>query len=225
MSTEQVVDSRRARSEATKAALMRAAEKLISEHGADHVSIRDIVSAAEQKNESVLQYHFGNLRGLLAAIHSERAEQVRAQRGAMLQSLLDTTSEPSLRQLCSLMVAPTFQLARSDVAFRRYIKAFGIELALVDSSPLKVISRKGGGGKAGEALAKHLKKALPELDKNDYVRRMEAAVLLCATAMYHQAHQTGAFRGAKSDLFLASLIDGLTGLLAAPVSAETTALK
>ena len=43
---------------------MHAAEKLIGERGMANVSIRDIVSAAGQKNESALQYHFKNLNGL-----------------------------------------------------------------------------------------------------------------------------------------------------------------
>lgn len=218
-------DSRRARSEVTQQALMRAAEKLIADQGVENVSIRDIVSAARQKNESALQYHFGSLGGLLEAIRNERGEQVRHRRAVLLQDLLATTSKPSLRQLCRLMVEPTFQLARTDAAFRRYIKAFGHELAHIESSPLKAIASKGGGGEAGAGMARLLKAALPQLDKKDYLIRMDAAVLLCSSAMYHQARQTGAFRGPKSDLFLESLIDALFGLLGAPVSSETQAQK
>lgn len=219
------VDNRRARSAATKNALMRAAEKLIAERGVENVSIREIVAAAGQKNESALQYHFNNLSGLLVAIHSERSEQVRSKRADLLEALLASTPEPSLRQLCSLMIEPTFQLARSGVAFRRYIKAFGHELALSESSPLQSVSRKGGGGAAGAELGRLLQQALPHLDKTDYRRRMEAAVLLCSSAMYHHARQSNAFRGPSSDMFLQSLIDALSGLLGAPVSADTQALK
>ena len=49
------LDSRQARSEATKSALMRAAEKLIAENGVENVSISDIVTVAKQKNQSALQ--------------------------------------------------------------------------------------------------------------------------------------------------------------------------
>jgi len=218
-------DSRRARSEATKNALMRAAEKLVAEGGMENLSIKQIVSVAGQKNESALQYHFKNLTGLMDAIHTERSEQVQAKRAANLAEILKISSEPSLRQLCLLMVEPTFQLARADVEFRRYVKAFGHELAISDSSPLKVVSTKGGGGASGQETGALLRKVLPHLDEEDYRRRMEAAIRLCSASMYHQARQKNAFRGHQSDLFLQNLIDALIGLLSAPISPETQALK
>lgn len=204
---------------------MRAAEKLIAAGGVENVSIREIVAAAGQKNESALQYHFKNLSGLLHAIHDERSEQVRAKRTELLNAVLARTPEPSLRQLCSLMVTPTFQLARGNVDFRRYIKAFGHELALAESSPLKAVSGKGGGGESGQRMAGLLKRALPHLDAEDYRRRMDAAVMLCSASMYQQARQKNAFRGHQSELFLHSLLDALFGLLGAPVSPDTLALK
>jgi AcrR family transcriptional regulator len=177
-------DSRRARSEATKNALMRAAEKLVAEGGMENLSIKEIVAVAGQKNESALQYHFKNLTGLLDAIHTERSEQVQARRAASLAGVLKISSEPTLRQLCLLMVEPTFQLARADVEFRRYVKAFGHELAVSGSSPLKVVSTKGGGGESGQETGALLRKVLPHLDEEDYRRRMEAAIMLCSASMH-----------------------------------------
>jgi hypothetical protein len=43
--------------------------------------------------------------------------------------------------------------------------------------------------------------------------------------MNHQAKQKNAFRGRQSDLFLHNLVDALVGLLSAPISAETQAMK
>ena len=221
----QSTDSRRARSEATKDAIMRAAEKLIAQSGVENISIKEIVAEAGQKNESALQYHFKNLTGLLDAIHMERSEEVRTMRANLLAAMLETTTMPSLSQLCSLMVEPTFQLARTNVAFRRYVKAFGHELAISDTSPLKIVLKKGGGGSSGAQVGVLLRKALPQLDESDYRKRMEAAIMLCSASMYHQARQKNAFRGHPADLFLHNLIDALVGLLSAPVSPETQALK
>ena len=92
---QQPVDSRRARSEATREALMRAAEKLIAERGMENISIRNIVAAAGQKNESALQYHFRSLTGLLNAIHAQRSQQVQDKRADALQHILAKT--PSQR--------------------------------------------------------------------------------------------------------------------------------
>ena len=218
-------DSRRARSEITKNALMRAAEKLVAEGGMENLSIREIVAVAKQKNESALQYHFKNLTGLLDAIHSERSEQIQTRRADHLADLLQNAKDPSLRELCLLMIEPTFQLARADVEFRRYVKAFGHELAVSYSSPLDIVATKGGGGASGQETATLLRKVLPHLDEQDYRRRMEAAIMLCSASMFRQARQKNAFRGQQSDLFLHNLVDALVGLLSAPVSAETQDLK
>ncbi len=204
---------------------MRAAEKLIAQSGVENISIREIVAGAGQKNESALQYHFKNLTGLLDAIHAQRSEEVQSTRAKLLAAMLESTSEPSLGQLCTLMVEPTFQLARANIEFRRYIKAFGHELAISDTSPLKKVSRNGGGGLSGQQIGAMLRRALPQLDESDYRKRMEAAVMLCSASMYHHARQKNAFRGHPSDLFLHNLIDALVGLFSAPVSPETQALK
>ena len=218
-------DSRRARSVATKSALMRAAEKLVAEGGMENLSIKEIVAVAGQKNVSALQYHFRNLTGLLDAIRTERSEQVQAKRAASLAAILSNSTDPSLRQLCMLMVEPPFQLARADVEFRRYVKAFGHELAISDSSPLEAVSTKGGGGASGQETGALLRKALPHLDEEDYRRRMEAAIMLCSASMHHQARQKNAFRGHQSNLFLHNLVDALVGLLSAPISPEIQAMK
>ena len=217
-------DNRRARSVATQTALMRAAEKLIAERGVENVSIRDIVTTAGQKNESALQYHFKNFTGLLGAIHAQRAAQTQHRRAALVEDLHNKSAQPTLRDICMLMVQPTFELARRHADYRRYIKAFGHELALADTSPLSIAARQGGGGTSGKQLGHLLREALPHLDADAYRRRMDAAVRLCSSSMYHQARQKSAFRGAQSDLFLHGLVDALVGLLSAPESDETRKL-
>lgn len=218
------IDNRRARSNDTKNALMRAAEKLIAERGMENVSIRDIVSTAGQKNESALQYHFKNLTGLIDAILQERSEQTHVKRAELIDTLLARGSDPTLREICMLMVQPSFDLARASMDFRRYIKAFGHELVLTETSPLAEVTTRGGGGMSGKQTARMLKAALPHLDADAYLRRMEAAVRLCSASMYHQARQKNAFKGEQAELFMHSLIDALVGLLSAPVSPETKAL-
>jgi len=204
---------------------MRAAESLIADRGVENVSIRDIVSAAGQKNESALQYHFKNFTGLIDAIHEQRSKQIQAKRAELLHALLARTSEPTLRQLCMLMVKPAFEFARTDVAFRHYVKAFGHELMLSETSPLIKVTMQGFGGPSGQQIARLLRGGLTHLDTDAYWRRMEAAVRLCSASMYHQARQKNAFQGDSAELFLHSLNDALVGLLSAEMSFETKALS
>lgn len=222
--TEPKLDNRKARSDATRYALMRAAEKLIAANGLENMTIRDILAEAHQKNTSALQYHFKNLNGLIEAIHQERSQQTQAKRAELLDELLNRTPEPGLREICRLMVQPVFELAGSRIDFRRYVKAFGHELALSEASALSQVSRHGGGGSSGQRVGMLLRQALPHLNEAAYRRRLESAVRLCSAAMYHQARQKNAFRGKQAELFVSSLIDALAGLLSAPESHETRAL-
>ena len=115
--TVTLTDARRSRGEATRKALMDAAESLIAEHDSYAVPLREIVKRAGQKNESALQYHFGNLQGLVSAINERRWLEARQKRGEMLSALLQKRTPPTIRELCSLMVLPEFLLAkRIDVA-------------------------------------------------------------------------------------------------------------
>jgi len=221
MEAETSIDNRRARGEATKSALMRAAEKLSADNGVENVSIREIVAQAGQKNESALQYHFKNLKGLLHAIHAERGQHIEARREQMLTATLERSANPSLRELCRLMIEPTFMLARGSADFRRYVKAFGHQLALTDASPLDLSNKM----ERGRTLGPLIKAALPHLTKEDYIPRMESAIRLSSASMHHQARQRNAFRGPDSDLFLNNLLDALSGLLSAPVSPETRKAK
>ncbi len=222
--SEVKMDNRQARGEATRHSLMRAAEKLIAERGIENITIRRILTEAGQKNTSALQYHFKNLKGLIAAIHGERSEEIQQARGRLLDQFLAQKDRPSLRDLCELMIRPTVELAKSRVDYRRYIKAFGPQLALLESSALDQASRGGGGGSSGLQLRLLLRDELKHLDEEAFLRRMDTAVRLCATSVYHQARQPNAFRGDQGELFLSSLIDALAGLLGAPESEQTKTL-
>jgi AcrR family transcriptional regulator len=221
---ESKLDNRQARGDATRETLMRTAEKLIAERGIENVTIRLILSEAGQKNTSALQYHFQNLSGLISAIHAARSKEIQEKRGELLEALRERTDEPDLRDLCAVMVQPLVELARTRVDYRRYVKAFGHELALIETSAFSRAGRHGGGGSSGVQLGSLLRKKLEHLDNDAFKRRMDMAVRLCGAAMYHQARQTKAFRGDQADLFASSLIDALTGLLGAPESVETRAI-
>jgi AcrR family transcriptional regulator len=217
-----MVVRKQSRGDVTREALMRAAEKLIASKGLENITIREIVDAAGQKNESALQYHFQNLTGLVRAIHAARDKQIHAMRAIEIEKLSRKTVEPTLRDVCKLMVEPAFLLAKSKPDFRQYVKAFGHELALTDQSVLKVVRRRGGD--TDIEINRLLRSVLPELNAAAFDRRLESAVRFVASSMYHEARQPNAFKGDRAELFFSSLIDSLGGLLGAPESAETRAI-
>ncbi len=197
---------------------MRAAEKLIADNGLEGLTIRQILAEAKQNNASALQYHFGDLKGLIVAIHKERAVETRAKRSELMAGLLASTDEPTLRQIAALMVRPAFELARSRPDFRNYVKAFGDRLALLESSSVPMLVRSGGGGESGIELGELLRGALAHLSDETFRQRVEFAVRLSASAMYSRAREGKTFRGPKADFFVTGLIDALEGLLMAPES-------
>ncbi|MDE0348730.1 MAG: helix-turn-helix domain containing protein [Gammaproteobacteria bacterium] len=198
---------------------MLAAEKLIAEHGIRNVTIRQIVRAAGQRNESALQYHFGNLQGLIDTLRYERNTELQRRRTVMLEDLLAQCAEPSLRSLCEVMAWPAFELAGGAPEFRRYVIAFSQEVIFAESSELEVVDRHAGA--TGRHLGRLLRGLLPHLDEAAYRRRMDAAVRLAAVSLSHYARQMDTFGEREADLHFHSLIDALVGLLEAPVS-ETT---
>ena len=121
----------------------------------------------------------------------------------------------TLRNLCELMVYPTFLLAKADKQYRAYVAAFSLEIALTDESAYALVSHSGGGGESGQRLGKLLRAALPDLDDATYTARMDLAVRMCSAAMGNHMRQKGAMSGPKADFFINNLVDALAGLLAA----------
>ena len=204
---------------------MRAAERLIADRGIENVSMRDIVKAAGQRNESALQYHFGNYPGLVAAIHAARDAEMQAQRAVRLQQLKQRTTKPSLRDICRLMVEPALLLARSKSDFRRYVKAFGREISLTEKSAIAFVTGTEVPGPSMLETRALLLAALGHLGEIARERRLDGALRFICASMYHEARQRNAFRGSRGELFESSLIDALVGLLSAPESDETKAIS
>ncbi len=219
----ELLDQKAARGEATRQSLMRSAERLFAEKGANNVTIREIVETAGQKNESALQYHFKNLEGLIAATHRYRDAQIVAVRSRCLDEIANQPNQPHLRDLAVAMVHPTFELAGKYADFRRYIRGFSLSLATSDVPPL--ISVRRGSREIDERLGDLLRAALPQLDNESYRRRLDAAIRYVSVSVYGHAQQPNAFRGKTGELFYHHLIDTLVGLLLADESPETRALS
>ncbi len=220
--TVKLVEQKVPRGDATRQALMKAAERLFAEKGPSNVTIREIVEKAGQKNESALQYHFKNMEGLILATHHFRDQQIVEARMASLALLEKRTASPSLRDVVQVMVKPTFMLARESSEFRRYIRAFSLMLASGNVSTLASVRR--GSGESDDRIAALLGQALPHLDSEGFERRLDSAIRFISVSMYAHSHQTNAFRGKASDLFFSHLMDALVGLLSAKESEETLKL-
>src|SRR5579859_2989473 len=68
----------------TRDLLLDTAERLFAAHGISGVSLREIGLAANQRNNGVTQYHFGDKAGLVRAIFERRAATVNDRRVQLL---------------------------------------------------------------------------------------------------------------------------------------------
>src|SRR5262245_35061234 len=64
----------------TRAALIAAAERLMSQHGIDGVELKTIMREAGARNRSAIDYHFGNREGLVHAIGAKHRPPINAAR-------------------------------------------------------------------------------------------------------------------------------------------------
>ena len=104
--------------EPARETLIAVAERLFAERGVDAVTVRDVVMAAEQRNSSAVQYHFGNKAGLLQAILDPHQDRLDARRAEMLDELGE---RPTLDELIEVLVRPLASLLDSESG-RHYIR-------------------------------------------------------------------------------------------------------
>lgn len=93
----------------TKAALIRAAERLFAEKGLGTVSVKDITVAAGARNPSAVHYHFGNIEALIREVFTRRYEAIEKTR---LERLAEIDAAGDAHKLDALMeagIGPLFE--------------------------------------------------------------------------------------------------------------------
>ena len=106
--------------------LLDAAERLVAERGAE-VSLRDIAAAANQRNNSAVQYHFGSREGLHEAVIRRRQVGLERRRRELLDELAargDGAGEwDDLTGLVGVLVRPmTELLASGPTHYARFLE-------------------------------------------------------------------------------------------------------
>jgi AcrR family transcriptional regulator len=109
------------RGDSARAALIETAERLFAQRGIEAVSLRDVSAAAGQRNHSAAQYHFGDRRGLVAAVYQARMEMVDERRRSYLDAL-DKTVAPDRRALVEAIVLPLLDVVTTaDGWYARFL--------------------------------------------------------------------------------------------------------
>lgn len=96
------------RAEATRIALIEAAESLFADAGFKAVSMRQIGATIGSANNNVVAYHFGSKTDLIEAIYNHRLPAIDARR----RELFDVARQqgtPNLHELLRIMWQPLFE--------------------------------------------------------------------------------------------------------------------
>jgi len=197
--------------------LLSAAERLFAERGVDGVSLNEINRAAEQRNTSAVQYHFGDRARLLKAVINKHSPDVDARRAALLQQYQDSGRD-DLRTLAAALVLPlAAKLSNSDGG-REYLRIVA-ELVNRPDPRFDVLIDET----AGSSILTWRKWLDPLLTRESAVvfhTRFTAIrfthVELAARAAARPRHD--------DRLFISRLIDLVAGVLATPVSEQTARL-
>lgn len=194
--------------------LVVAAERLFALHGIDGVSLRQIATEAGSANNSAVHYHFGSKKGLIEAIFHHRLPQIISDR-----RLLAARCEPSdLRSRLEAHYLPLLMLADANdnhyVSFVEQLQRQEVGLFLTDLPD--------EGRRSNDEFHRDLDVLLAHLVEPMRMMRIADAQRFCLHVAADREHAVAIGAEVPAfELFVSSLLDGMTGLLSAPASDST----
>lgn len=111
-----------------KTAMIEIAEKLIGERGLDRVSMRDVATAAGQRNNSAVQYHFGGRDGLIRQVLRRRLTALDSVRQQRLADIDEHGLGTDLASLMRVLFEPIVELLRASpdaTHYARFLQRMG----------------------------------------------------------------------------------------------------
>jgi AcrR family transcriptional regulator len=206
---------------ATRERIILAAERLFAERGIASVSLREVAEAAGQRNNAVIQYHFGDREGLLRAAIAHRATATAEIRVRMLADMLSQGREPEVHDLVAAIVLPS---ASQLVPNNHYL---GLQARyVIERGPFhigfgtpRLLADEPEG--TWHFLREALRRKLDDLPDSLFEARWDIAVnTSILTLAGYQISMANSVHLAPLDILVADLIDVLTGALTAAARAN-----
>jgi AcrR family transcriptional regulator len=207
---ESLIPRRVSRSDDTRLALLRAAERLFAARGVEAVSLREVSVAGGQRNHSAAQYHFITKEGLVDALLERHALPLQEAWSPQLDAF-EKAEQPLLRDIVALMVRPIAAKLDDPDGGREYIL---LSAELVGSPTLPLMLRPVANAPNTQRLI-GLVLRFVEVPEELFVLRMQrvAATLYHSIAAYARQQDVGG--APPREMFVEDLIDSLTALVAA----------
>ena len=196
--------------------LIAAGEALLAERGVSGVSLREIARAAQQRNASALQYHFGGRAGLVEAILAKHTPDIEARLGALLD-LYESRGGGGLHDLAEALVRP-LAAKLADPSGRRYLKVVAQLLHAPD--PIAAVpARLLGRALNLNRWLRLVEPFIPAAAHPAQQRRLIAIrFVFSELARAKPAQRRRQRRSAGDELSVTELADLVVALLKAPVS-------
>jgi AcrR family transcriptional regulator len=215
-----------ARTEATRARIISAAEELFAERGVASVSLNEITRAAGQKNRNAVHYHFGSKEALLQAIFEKHWRPIGTLRRELL-SEIDERDSVTLEDLAGALVRPVAERFNDPDGGIAYIR---ISAQLAAANMLDFEAHGGVPGddvNYGADMASLWVPFLAHLPGPVREHRMSLMVGmlfhgLADHAVYRESSDADL---ANTELMVSNLIDSICAVLRAPASAATLELS
>jgi len=206
----------------TRSQLIAAAEKLFAESGIDAVSLRQINVAAGQKNSSAAHYHFGSKAALILAIYDKRMASVNARREHMLDELARDGRQHDVRCLIEALLSPIVAEIAADASGNHYIGFLAQAMGHPQLDMAQIQTKQHASGLS--RIVQYLREALPQLPPRILSQRFGLSFELIIHSLSDRQRlgkRSGDFGTADADLFVANLVDFLSGAMTAPISSTS----
>jgi AcrR family transcriptional regulator len=199
----------------TREQLLRTAERLFAERGFDAVSLREIGEAANQRNNAVAHYYFGDKEGLIEAIVADRVAEIEERRLDMVAAAEKLSDKAAVRALAEAIVRPQADQWEGGhyIGFMARLQADPVRSRrFVADNPAMMRSQVA----IGRALRSRLKHLPAKVVRNRFA--LATTLAIQAIAIRRVGADADELSVLSWDQFLDDLVDAMTGLLAAPSS-------
>ncbi len=209
----------------TREHILLAGERLFAEQGFDNVSLRQINTAAGQRNSSASHYHFGSKEALINAIYAYRMGHLNVRRNQLLADLPPGNGPRPVIPMIGILIYPMVEEIEGSEGGRHCIQ-FLSQLFSHPMMNLVAMWRSQFGESVGRVYYE-LRTTLSDIPDEAFGQRFGLMWLLAVNALADRERLSttavGAVSAALPVLYVSNLVDTLAGLISAPVSASTQA--
>lgn len=207
----------------TREQLILAGERLFAEHGLDTVSLRQINAEAGQRNSSAAHYHFGSKESLIQAIVEFRSQRVDAVRSRFVERIAADNRTGDVRAYIEALVYPLVEEVDGAPGGKFYIRFLAQLIGHPTMDMVKMMRNRFADAIGSVYFG--MRNARPDIPDEVFGGRFGLAWELTIYALADRERMSKSASVMMNHtlpvLFVSNLVDCLTGLMVAPVSAET----